>query len=265
MPSPKLHTRPVLQQCTTQLLRSVRLIVLLMTLFPLQVDAAAPSIFLEERFTSLERWAPLKFPEIDRHSIYSTGKCGKASCLLMASDNSASGLVLKESFNVCQYPIIKWRWKISNIYRKGDSSKKEGDDYPARLYILFSYDENRASLGKQLKYNMVKLIYGQYPPDSSISYIWSNKPSNKPFIINAYTDEARMIPVSAGNALINTWQEYSVNIVQDYTMAFGKQPPSTASLAVMCDADNTHESAQAMIEYIRIEKKSERLDARREK
>jgi hypothetical protein len=36
-------------------------------------------------------------------------------------------------------------------------------------------------------------------------------------------------------------------------MAFGHEPPATASLAVMCDSDNTRESAQALIQYIRIE------------
>nr|WP_320012943.1 DUF3047 domain-containing protein [uncultured Desulfobulbus sp.] len=231
------------------------LIFFLCGLTPFRLSAAPPSIFLEENFSSLERWAPLYFPNIDRYSTYTVGPCGDTTCLRMASDNSASGLVLKESFNVYQYPLITWRWKVSNIYKKGDASKKEGDDYPARLYILFAYDEEAASFGKQLKYNMAKLIYGQYPPDSSISYIWANKPTTLPFIFNAYTDQARMIAVSSGKDKVNTWQEYSVNIVEDYMTAFGKKPPATASLAVMCDSDNTHESAQAVIEYIRIERK----------
>ena len=82
--------------------------------------------------------------------------------------------------------MLTWRWKVSNVYRKGDSRTKEGDDYPARLYVMFVYDPDRASLGKKLRYKVAKTVYGQYPPDSSISYIWDNQATGKPFIINAY-------------------------------------------------------------------------------
>jgi len=214
---------------------------------------AAAAVFLDERFASLDRWQPLTFPKIARHTAYSLAQCETGACLLMESDNSASGLVLKQSFNVYTYPTLQWRWKVSNVYAKGDSRTKEGDDYPARLYVLFAYDPTRSSLGKRLKYQLAKTVYGQYPPDSSISYIWDNRATGQPFIVNAYADEARMIPVSAGAATTNTWQEYTVDIVRDYRMAFGQDPPATASLAVMSDADNTHEAARAWIRYIRIE------------
>lgn len=225
----------------------------LLVLLPIQSDAAPKAVFLDERFVTLDHWQPLTFPKINRHSTYTITQCDNTTCLQMESDNSASGLQLNRTFNIYEYPILKWRWKVSNVYRKGDSATKEGDDYPARIYVLFAYDQAKASVGKRLKYEFAKLIYGQFPPDSSISYIWDNRETNKPFIINAYATEARMIPVSFGTDKVNTWQEYAVNMVQDYKMAFGQEPPPTASLAVMCDSDNTHESAKALIQYIRIE------------
>lgn len=215
--------------------------------------AAAKTVFLDERFATLDQWQPLTFPKISRHSTYAIRPCDDTTCLQMESDNAASGLMLKQTFNIYQYPILKWRWRVSNVYRKGDSATKKGDDYPARLYVVFAYDPTKASAGKRLKYQFAKLLYGQFPPDSSISYIWDNRATNKPFIINAYVDEARMIPVSSGTAQVNTWQEYTVNVVEDYKQAFGQDPPATASLAVMCDSDDTHEAATALIQYIRIE------------
>jgi len=226
---------------------------LLLAVLAVGSGRAAEKVFLDERFATLDRWQPLTFPKIARHSSYSLVRCESGTCLLMASDNSASGLVLKQSFNVYAYPTLQWRWKVSNVYAKGDSRTKAGDDYPARLYVLFAYDPARSSLGKRLKYQMAKTVYGQYPPDSSISYIWDNRVTGQPFIVNAYAAEARMIPVSAGPALVNTWQEYTVDIVRDYRLAFGQDPPATASLAVMSDADNTRESARAWVQYIRLE------------
>ena len=232
--------------------RAIFCAVLLPLLIMPLAAATAESVFLDERFASLERWQPLTFPKIERHSTYTVARCETGTCLLMESNNAASALVLKQPFNVYDFPQLSWRWKVSNVYRKGDSGTREGDDYPARLYVMFAYDPDRASLGKKLQYKLAKTIYGQYPPDSSISYIWDNQVSGKPFIVNAYTSEARMIPVSAGSGSINTWQEYTVDIVRDYRLAFGQDPPPTASLAVMIDSDNTREAARAWIQYIRL-------------
>jgi len=51
------------------------------------------------------------------------------------SDNSASGLIRKTNIDPEKFPIIKWKWKVTNIYEKGDVRRKKGDDYPASIYI----------------------------------------------------------------------------------------------------------------------------------
>ena len=234
-------------------LRQIVLVVLAIAFLPLHSDLTANTIYLEERFATLEDWQPLTFPNIQRHSTYTIQQCEETTCLLMESNNSASGLLWKKTFNIYEYSHLKWRWKVSNVYRRGDSASKAGDDYPARLYVLFNYDPAKASASKRIKYELAKMLHGQYPPDSSISYIWDNRETDKPFIINAYASEARMIPVSSGSTHLNEWQDYSVDILQDYKMAFGQDPPPLASLAFMSDSDNTQESAKAVIEYIRIE------------
>jgi len=218
----------------------------------LATPVAAATVLLDERFESLERWRPLLFPKISRHSRYTAARCDGTPCLRMESDNAASALVLRQSFNVYDYPRLAWRWKVGNVYRKGDSRTRAGDDYPARLYVMFAYDPARTSLAKRLQYRLARTVYGSYPPDSSISYIWDNRVTGAPFIVNAYSAAARMIPVSAGADKIGTWQEYEVDIIRDYRLAFGADPPATASLAVMIDSDDTGESATAWIRYIRI-------------
>jgi len=229
---------------------------LLLCCLLLIVDRAAAAeggkTLLDERFLTLERWKPLLFPKIPRHSTYSADRCDGRPCLRMDSENSASALVMKESFNVYEFPLLAWSWKVSSVYAKGDSATREGDDYPARLYVMFAYDPDSASFGKQVQYGLARTLYGEYPPDSTISYIWDNRAGDAPFIVNAYTDAARMIPVDAGTEMVNTWREHQVDIVRDYTMAFGRKPPARASLAVMIDSDNTGESARAWFRSIRL-------------
>ncbi len=43
-----------------------------------------------------------------------------------------------------------------------------------------------------------------------------------------------------------------MDIVRDYRLAFGRNPPKTATLAVMNDSDDTGESAKAWIDFIKI-------------
>lgn len=210
------------------------------------------NVFLEESFTSLSRWEPLTFPNIPVVSEYRLTTEDSVTCLHMESDGGASALVLNESFNVYEYPKLEWRWKVQNIYHKGDNTRKQGDDYPARLYVMFRYDAKTASFAKQLQYGIAKLLYGEYPPDSSLNYIWANRADAGDVIANAYTDQAKMIPVSRGKKDLGSWQTYAVDIVTDYRNAFDKEPPVEATIAVMIDGDNTGEAARACIDFIRV-------------
>ena len=135
--------------------------------------------YIREEFDSLALWKPLTFRNIDRHSRYSAVTEDGQTCLKAATAASASGIIYKKRFNVYRYPLMKWRWKISGVYTKGNATVKSGDDYPIRVYVVFKYDPGRASLPVRAKYGAVRLLYGEYPPHSSLSYIWANKKHKK--------------------------------------------------------------------------------------
>ena len=211
-------------------------------------------VWLEESFDTLDNWKPLHFKKIEKHSQYRIAPSEDGNMLVAESNASASGLILKQSFDVYQYPWVSWRWKADNVFAEGDATQKTGDDYPIRIYIIFKYDPETASAGTRFKYGLVKRLYGEYPPDSSLNYIWANRPHDQPVIISPYTDRSRMIALQAGAANLGTWQQESIHIIDDYRRAFGEDPPLTASLAIMSDADNTGEAATAYVDYIRIHK-----------
>ena len=214
--------------------------------------AQAEEVFLDEQFTSLQRWKPFFFPKIEMHSSYSTSTLDSVSCLMAESSHSASAIRLKERFNVYDFPNIAWRWKVSNVYQKGDCSRKDGDDYPVRLCVIFEYGPEKASFAKMIQYEIANVLYGEYPPHSSLNYIWANKEQMAPFIPSPYNGVTMMIPVASGPGKVGAWLEHGVDIVRDYRAAFGEDPPSMASIVVMSDSDNTGESARAYIDYIRV-------------
>jgi hypothetical protein len=55
-----------------------------------------------------------------------------------------------------------------------------------------------------------------------------------------------------GRSAIGMWVEETVNILDDYRAAFGKEPPPTAGIAIMNDSDNTGEMAVSYVDYIEV-------------
>ena len=228
--------------------------ILLMLLSCLNLYAEGDRVFLHEDFIDLQNWKPLFFPKIKRHTEYTIEKNGDRSCLRAESNASASGLILKKEFNVFEYPKLKWRWKISNVYLKGNAEEKSGDDYPIRIYVIFKYNRDKASFGQRIRYGLAKTIYGEYPPQSSLIYIWESKTHNKRIITNPFAEEGKMIILETGEDNAGKWLQEEVNIVEDYRKAFGNMPPPIAGLAIMNDSDNTGEKSVSYVDFIEISK-----------
>jgi hypothetical protein len=213
---------------------------------------ADDSVFLREDFRSLENWKPLYFPKIKVHTKYSIEIEGSSHYLKAESNASASALVNVREINIYKFPKVRWRWKVSNVYKKAMPWSKEGDDYPIRVYVFFKYDPARLSFFEKMKYSAAKALYGEYPPDSTLNYVWASS-IQAPYIMpSPYTDRARLITLEKGPSKAGEWVDESVNILEDYRKAFGADPPSTASLAIMNDSDNTGEKSVSYVGFIEV-------------
>ena len=190
-------------------------------------------------------WKPLTFKKIERHTTYSFVKDEGTIVVKAVSESSASGLVREIKIDPKEYPILQWRWKVESILKKGNVHIKEGDDYPARLYITFEYDPSKLNFLEKVKFEAVKLLYGQYPPIAAINYIWESKSPVGAFVPNPYTDRVMMIVVESGESRLNQWVNEERNLYEDFRKAFGYEPPMISGVAIMTDTDNTGERAIA--------------------
>lgn len=210
------------------------------------------AVLFREDFANLDSWKPFTFPKIKKHSMYTIDTEGEKHILKTESSASASAIVYRDVFDVYTHPRVKWRWKVHNVYAKGDVRSKEGDDYPVRVYIMFEYDPEKAGFVERITYGFAKSLYGEYPPHSSLSYIWSSKDDPGTFVISPYTDKAMMVLLEKGPAKVGTWVDEEIDILADYQKAFKTKPPARARIAIMNDSDNTGESAVSWLEYIEV-------------
>jgi len=190
-------------------------------------------------------WKLLAFKKIEKHTTYSLVKDDHTVVVKAVAEASASGLTREIKINPKEYPIVQWRWKVTNILNKGDVRRKEGDDYPARIYITFEYDSSKLSFFEKAKYEAIRLLYGEYPPLAAINYIWESKAPIGTMVPNPFTDRVMMFVVESGAAKLNQWVNEERNIFEDYKKAFGQEPSMISGIAIMTDTDNTGESATA--------------------
>src|SRR5512139_3872225 len=171
-------------------------------------------------------WKPLAFKKIEKQTSYTLVKDEGKVVIKAVAKASASGLIREIKINPKEYPIVQWRWKVTNILKKGNVKQKDGDDYPARIYITFKYDPSKLSVAEKAKYEAVKVLYGQYPPHGAINYIWESKVPLGSIVPNPYTDRVKMIVVESGGAKLNQWVNEKRDLYQDYKKAFGEESPS---------------------------------------
>jgi hypothetical protein len=214
---------------------------------------AEPSTILEAGAFSKEeaghglpaRWEPLHFKSINRHTRYRLVQTAGQVVVQAEADASASGLMRKITIDPGEYPIVQWRWKIAGVSKNGTLQGKDGDDYPARLYILFGHDSNKPGFFETLKYETAKLFYGPHLPMTSINYIWAPNASEGLMVPSPYSDRSMMVVVESGERKVNQWVTEERNIREDYRKAFNEEPPMISGVAIMTDTDNTGGSATA--------------------
>lgn len=189
-------------------------------------------------------WKPLIFKKVPVQTKYEIVIDGDVTVVKACSEGSASGLTKEVKIDPREYPIVRWRWKVENVLKNSDVNRREGDDYPARLYITFEYDPDKVGLSKKLKYKAGRAIFGDIPI-AALNYIWETNTPVGTIVENAFTDFAQMIVVESGLQKVGAWIDEERNLYEDYKKAFRDEPPMINGVAIMSDTDNTKERAVA--------------------
>lgn len=152
--------------------------------------------------------------------------------LSATSQGTASGLFYEKKIDLGTFPILTWRWRIEQTVPGGDVRTKAGDDYPARVYVVFPH--------------------WFFPKTRSINYIWANKLAVGETVPSPFTANSRMVAVRSGEKEAGEWMTESRDVYADYRRIFGEDPRPVGAVAIMTDSDNTGTSARAWYDDIRF-------------
>lgn len=190
-------------------------------------------------------WEPLTFKRIDSRTKYALARKDGTTVVKATSNGGAAGLIHRQAISPEQYPVIEWRWNVERVLPKDDEQSKSGDDYPARLYITFDYDEDDLGFFDRMKLKGMKALGYDNIPLRALSYVWASHSPVGEVYDNPYTDWVQMLPVESGEKKAGTWTSERRNVLEDYRAAFGEDPPPISGVAIMTDTDNTGTSATA--------------------
>jgi hypothetical protein len=196
-------------------------------------------------------WRSLVFPKVKKHTNYEAVSEAGASVWRARAECSASAVyVPNETVDLRRTPILRWRWKLEQGVDVADERVKAGDDFAARVYVMFEFDEENAAWWEPAARALAGRWYGEVIPGKAINYVWAARAAVGSRWKNPYTDASEMIVQRTGRT--EGWHAEQADIVADYRAAFGHEPPPLLSVAVMSDADNTCQKAVAYLADFRF-------------
>lgn len=150
----------------------------------------------------------------------------KEKLLLAESNGTASGLFFEQSVDLRDTPWLNWSWKVDNVLLGINEREKNGDDYPARIYVVakggLAFWKTRA-----------------------LSYVWASTEPKGSMWPNAFTSNAHMIAVRSGESALGGMMTEKRNIRDDWKLAFGEDIEKIDAVAIMTDTDNSGRWARA--------------------
>lgn len=168
-----------------------------------------------------------KEKEFDGITSYSLTDVGGTIVLQAQSDDSASALAKKQRLNLAEFPYLNWSWRIEARLDSGDERLKSGDDYAARVYVIF----DAGIFPWQIK---------------AINYVWAGRMEKGAVWENAFAGKnAMMVAVRNHEDNTSIWQYEKRNVKQDLKDLFGIEVDWIDGIAIMTDTDNSDGRAEA--------------------
>jgi len=155
-----------------------------------QADTIAVSRFAVE---GLSGWEKESFKGETQYSIVLEG--GQA-VVKAHSRAAASGMFKKVQIDPLKYRYLSWRWKIAGALENRAEKTKAGDDYSARVYVIFP-----GTFFWQTK---------------AINYVWSGRLPKGETFPNPFTRNAMMVVVESGAEQAGTWLTEQRDSVQEH-------------------------------------------------
>lgn len=169
---------------------------------------------------------------------------------------SAGGsLIHRVDLDPKDHPRLAWRWKIDHVVQGADIARPEGDDYAARVYVMFDLPLSELPFALRTKVRVARLLHGDVP-SAAICYVWDNRAPVGTIRPNSHVGNVRMVVLRSGSEGAGKWASESRDLDADFRAAFAdlnRPTPRIVGVGVGNDTDQTNENVTAWFGDVRVE------------
>ncbi|MDX1430007.1 MAG: DUF3047 domain-containing protein, partial [Rhodothermales bacterium] len=168
----------------------------------------------------------------ERSNSFDVVEVEAGSALRATSERAASALLKSVEVELGEGATLRWRWKVRSSIAGNDRERyRDGDDYAARLFVVFDDDRLRRDT-------------------RAICYVWASHEPVGSTYENPFFESVATVVVESGDELAGGWVLEERDFVADYRQAFGEEPTTLGAVALMVDTDNTNSRAVAWFDDI---------------
>lgn len=154
---------------------------------------------------------------------------GGMPALRLRSNRSSFGLERAMDVDPGEYPLLTWRWKVTQLPAGGDFRRSSRDDQAAQVLVAFA--DRR----------ILAYIWDTSAPKGTMQSVLSLP------LLHIYA-----IVCQSGPGEMNRWLNESRNLPQDYRRAYNRTPPHVRGIRIQINSQHTSSSAESYFSEITL-------------
>ncbi len=154
---------------------------------------------------------------------------GGTHALRLRSNRSSFGLERAMDIDPQQYPLLTWRWKVTQLPVGGDFRHSSRDDQAAQVLVAFA--DRR----------ILSYIWDTSAPKGTMQSVLSLP------LLHIYAVVCRSGPTE-----LNQWLSESRNLIEDYQRAYGRTAPHVRGIRIQINSQHTSSSAESYFSEIAL-------------
>jgi len=147
---------------------------------------------------------------------------GDIPALHLKSVDSSFSLQGEVNVDVKRYPVLSWKWKVTQLPKGGDFRKSRTDDQAAQLFLAFT------------KTKAIVYIWDTTAPQGLME-----STSPVPFMT------VKVVVVRSGPAELGKWIAETRNVYKDYKKFYGDEPPLVQGMRFQINTQHTGTLAES--------------------
>ena len=196
-------------------------------------------------------WEVLNFPGKARTQFVHVHKEGRDAVMAVARA-SVSMKRLRLDVPPDALGAVRFSWMVPQLIQQADMSRRDLDDSPARIVLVFDGDRSRFTPAESMMSELARTLTGEEMPYATLMYVWEAHQPLGAVVVHPRSDRIRKWVVDSGPEHLGTWRVHQRDLAADFERAFGERPGALVAIGKMTDADNTRARAEAWYGSIEV-------------